>query len=63
MKLLRVLHALLPSVEVRLIKHLSTDIRDPRVVHKARRRRECAKVAVARPYWPEVPSVLRRQAD
>lgn len=55
MKLLRVLHALLPSVEVRLIKHLSTDLRDWRGVHKARRRRECAKVAVARPYWPQVP--------
>lgn len=62
MKLLRVLHAFLPPVELRVNKHLSTDLRDPRVVHKARRRRECAKVPV-KSYWPEVPSVLRRQAD
>jgi hypothetical protein len=63
MKLLRVLHALLPRVEVRLIKHLSTDIRDPRVVHKMRRQRECRKVPMPAPYWPELPGMLRRQAD
>jgi hypothetical protein len=55
MKLLRVLHALLPPVELRINKHLSTDLRDPRVAHKARRRRECRKVPVARPFLPEVP--------
>lgn len=63
MKLLRVLHALLPPVELKVNKHLSTDLRHWRVVHKARRRRECAKVPVVRPYWPEVPSLLRRQGE
>lgn len=62
MKLLRVLHALLPPVKLQVNEHLSTDIRDPRVIHKARRRRECAKVPV-RTYWPDVPSVLRRQGE
>lgn len=60
MKLLRVLHTLLPSVELRVNKHLSTDLRDPRQVHKARRARECRKVPLAMPY---MPGMLRRQAD
>jgi hypothetical protein len=63
MKLLRVLHALLPPVELRVNKHLTTDLRDPRVVHKARRARECRKVLVTKPYWPEVPGMMRRQAN
>jgi len=63
MKLLRVLHALLPRVELRVIKHLSTDLRaplDPLAAHKARRRRECRKVPVARPFLPEMPGITRR---
>lgn len=63
MKLLRVLRAMLPSVKLRLIKHLSTDLRDPRVVHKARRARECRKVPVPRPFLPEVPGMMRRQGE
>ena len=60
MKLLQVLHSLLPPVELRVNRHLTTDLRDPRVVHKARRRRECRKVPVARPFLPEVPGMTRR---
>lgn len=74
MKLLRVLHALLPPVKLRVNEYLSIDIRDPRVVHKARRKRECAKVTAPRNYWPQIPvpsalehaltapAILRRQA-
>lgn len=67
MKLLRVLHALLPTVELRVIENLSRDLREPWETalraHRQRRRRECAKVPMPVPYWPELPRVLRRQAD
>ena len=63
MKLLRVLHALLPRVQLRPIEHLSTDLRSAKMAFKYRRWRECKKMPVARPYWPQMPSVLRRQAD
>lgn len=56
MKLLRVLHAFLPSVELRVNTNLTRDIRDARRAHKMRRIWECRKIPVARPYWPEVPN-------
>jgi hypothetical protein len=61
MKLLRVLRALLPPVRLQL--RPTRDIRDPRVVHKARRARECRKVPVARPFLPEVPGVMRGRGE
>jgi hypothetical protein len=54
MKLLRVLHTLLPPVQVRPIKNLSTDLRSPKMAFKYRRWRECRKVPVARTYWPKI---------
>jgi hypothetical protein len=57
MKLLRVLHALLPPVQLRVIENLSRDLREPWETalraHRQRRRRECRKVSA--PYWPQVP--------
>lgn len=51
MKLLRVIKSLMPRVELRPIKHLSTDLRNPWEIglreHKRRRARECRKVAAA----------------
>lgn len=67
MKLLSVLHRILPRVELRVIEHLSTDLRDPWQLalraHKLRRLHECHKVPVATTFAPELPGFLRRQAD
>lgn len=63
MKLLRVLRTLLPSVELRVNKHLSTDLRGWRIVHRARRARECRKVPASLPFLPEVPGMIRRQGE
>ena len=65
MSLLNAIKSLMPPVRLRPIKHLSSDLRDPWQVglaaHKRRRARECRKVC--RTYLPELPGMLRRQAD
>ncbi len=57
MKLLRTLKSFLPPVKLRVAKHLTTDIRDPRQValyeHRQRRLREYRKVTAT--YLPVIP--------
>ncbi len=67
MKLLQALHALLPRVEVRVIKHLTTDLRSSWQMglraHKQRRRRECRKVPPCAIPDADLSAFMRRQAD
>lgn len=73
MKLMRVLRSISPPVRLRLIKHLSTDLRHPTETpwkqllraHRERRRRECQKRRFAT-YLPRIPEsigLLRRQGN
>ena len=50
------------AVRLRVIKHLQTDLRDPRDTHKLRRIFECRKVPNA-PQPEAVSFLLRRQAE
>lgn len=49
-------------VELRVQKHLRTDLRDPRDAHKLARKFECRKVAAAPPFTAPVCPLFRRQA-
>ena len=56
MKLLRVLHGFLPRVQLRPIRNMTMDLRDPLVAHRVRRRQECRKPASPRTYFPVIPT-------